>query len=123
MNVFLLLLAKSDSNTGAKVLGFCGALFFMIILLMMLPGTFTTTTTIERTAPPAERVAAAEQFHRMTPEALRLIIQGERDGLMLLEPGNKRAYVSADVWRGADVSTSGCYPPKACVACWCARWG
>lgn len=48
------------------------------------------------------KMSPTEAFHQSVPEAQMLIAQGERDGLMLLEPDNKRAYVAPGIWRAAD---------------------
>lgn len=51
---------------------------------------------------PSREVSPIASYHQAAPEAAALIAQGERDGLMLLEPDRKRAFIAAGVWRAAD---------------------
>lgn len=83
-------------SSAPTVIGVVAVAFLCAMAGFLLWANFKTAR-----SGPAEP-SAVESFHANVPEAATLISQGERDGLMLLEPDNKRAYIAAGVWRAAD---------------------
>lgn len=72
-------------------------LFFVAALAAMIVG-----ASLLSKHSPSKEPSRVERFAQEVPEARALIDQGERDGLMALEPENKRAFIAAGVWRAAD---------------------
>lgn len=75
------------------------------ILCLILGLSLTLTVIVANLKPvtqPTRDASPIATYHQSTPEAAALIAQGERDGLMRLEPERKRAFIASGVWRAAD---------------------
>lgn len=85
----------NETPQGGQAMGWAILIVLIAVGLLLLANNKNLSK-----VPPEPSVV--EAFHQAVPEAQALIAQGERDGLMLLEPENKRAYIAAGIWRAGD---------------------